>query len=199
VILSAQVVVPISLALARMRLMAYLSDDSDNGASSQATEDQHATQVRAGVAFLSGQVVVETLDPVMTGERTVVAVRWTAGGSTGALFPTLDANLDLRPGDPGETTIMLIGSFLPVRVLGAAVDRLVLHELATSTVRDFLTRIAARVTHPDSVSMSFPDRIRGPRRLLTRPTIQGPGHSGSLFPIAALTLASHSEHGPPPR
>jgi hypothetical protein len=149
-ILSDQVAVPIAPALARTRLMGYLCDGSADGASSEATEDQRTAQVRAGVAFLSKRVVVETLDPISRGERTVIAVRWTVSGGTGRRFPTLDANLELRPGNPGETTIVLIGSYRPpVRALVAAVDRMVLHELATSTVRDFLTRIAARLTRAE--------------------------------------------------
>jgi hypothetical protein len=148
-ILSDQIDVAISPAVTRNRLMDYLRDTSSVGATSEATEDQHGLHVRAGVALLSKQVVVQALDPVVSAQRTMIPIRWTATGVTGPLFPTLDANLELRPSDAGGTRIVLIGSYLPpLGALGAVVDRMILRQLATATVRNFLARIAVRVAHP---------------------------------------------------
>jgi hypothetical protein len=148
-ILREQIEVPVLPAAVLHRLISYLSDVTPEGASSEATQDQRSSHVRAGFAFLSKQVLVQTLEPTVTGARTIVPVRWTATGITGPLFPTLDANIELRQTACG-TEIALVGSYLPpMGALGAAVDRLVLHELATATVGNFLGRIAARVTLPE--------------------------------------------------
>jgi hypothetical protein len=75
------------------------------------------------------------------------AIRWEATGTGGALFPVLDADIRLVPAGDRSTVLGLTGSYRPpFGPLGAALDRAILHRVAAATIRNFLARVAARIT-----------------------------------------------------
>ena len=77
----------------------------------------------------------------------VLTLRWEATGPGGGLFPALDADITLTPAGPDQSLLTLDGAYRPpLAALGASLDRLVLHRVATPTVRSLLDRIAAAIT-----------------------------------------------------
>lgn len=66
-----------------------------------------------------------------------------------AMFPVIDADLEVEPIDPSGTMVSLLGSYEPpLGALGAAVDRLVLHQMAELTLKGFFhDLLRGLVTH----------------------------------------------------
>jgi hypothetical protein len=126
------------------RLQARLTADGLAAESAASFAQEHTLLVRAGVPGLSKNVAMMTLPAYQRGEVTVIAFRWVATGPLGELFPTLEANLELEPTDDGRTRVVLLGSYqAPLRRLGASIDRLVLHAVATTTIHGFLAQVTA--------------------------------------------------------
>jgi hypothetical protein len=127
-------------------------------ASKTAYEDRVTGLLRVGPARpLAAKLVrVSVLDPVYRGDVMTVALRWEATGSAGALFPVLDADIsiaplgeaDARAGDR-SARIALSGVYRPpLGRLGAGLDQVVLHRVASATMRTLLHSIANAVTNP---------------------------------------------------
>jgi len=128
----------------RQRLAARLTADGLHAESAASFEHEHTLLLRAGVHGLSKTVAMLTLPAYPRGEVTVTPLRWVATGPMGELFPTLEANLEVEPTDDGRTRLVLIGSYQPpLRRLGASIDRLAMHTVATTTVHGFLTQVTA--------------------------------------------------------
>jgi hypothetical protein len=58
-------------------------------------------------------------------------------------FPVLDADIRLN-GDGGQSSRMVLSACyrLPLGTIGAGLDRLLLHKVATATIKTFLARLA---------------------------------------------------------
>jgi hypothetical protein len=71
-------------------------------------------------------------------------MRWEATGVTGGLFPVMDANITLTTED-GEATQMTLTAVYrpPLGALGAGLDRVLLHKVATATVHSLMTNMAS--------------------------------------------------------
>jgi hypothetical protein len=83
----------------------------------------------------------------------VLAVRWEAVGPGGGLFPVLDADITLTPHGEPATLLALTGAYRPpLGVIGAALDRAVLHRVATATVQGFVDRIGNAIADPPAAS-----------------------------------------------
>jgi hypothetical protein len=101
-------------------------------------------------------VRVHVLDPVYRGEIMRTGMRWEAAGPAGGLFPVLDADITIAPADergapaPGPAARLVVaGAYRPpLGRLGAGLDRVVLHRVATATVRHLLHGVAQRITDP---------------------------------------------------
>ena len=114
--------------------------------------------LRVGPAgFAAAKLVrVSLLDPVYRDEVMTVGLRWEATGPAGSLFPLLDANISIRPGQDEGTAegkqtarLALTGSYRPpLGRLGAALDQVALHGVATATTRALLQNVAAALTSP---------------------------------------------------
>ncbi len=136
---------PVAVAVAR------IGRDFDvgafDGAVSADFSDTHESLVRAGVAGITKKVAVAALPPRITGQGVVIPMRWQAVGPAGELFPTLDANLTLRPAEHGCTLLTLTGSYLPpFGRVGAVLDQLLLHQVARTTLQRFLSALATTAT-----------------------------------------------------
>lgn len=97
-----------------------------------------------------------------------LALRWQAIGPEGGLFPALDADLTLTAEGESATVLSLAGAYRPpLGTVGAALDRAVLHRVATATVRAFLGRVADAIAHP--AAAAEPGRDGGQAGPLWRP------------------------------
>ncbi len=77
--------------------------------------------------------------------RLTVPLSWTAEGST-ALFPRMDADLMLATLGPDASQLSLRGSYTPpMGAVGRALDRMLMHRVAESSVKGFVDRIAGSI------------------------------------------------------
>ena len=148
---SASVAVDVPLGVAQHRLLEYLHRGDLDALASAAYGDGVTAFARAGVPGLSKTVEIQSVPAYQRGLTTVVPLRWVATGALGSAFPVLDANLELTAGEAG-TEPVVVGSYRPpFGVVGAAIDRLVMHGVAQATVRRFAAQLAG-VASGDPVS-----------------------------------------------
>ena len=143
---------PIGLAMAQARL-ANLSRGSLARWSQDSYDETMTGLLSVGplgaVPGLSRQVTVSFLDLATRPGQAVLGMRWQARGVGGSLFPTLDANLVLTADGPDATVLRIEGAYRPpLGALGARLDQMVLHRVATATIRGFVNRVADAVLNP---------------------------------------------------
>ncbi len=91
------------------------------------------------------KVVIEFRDPVRFPSRTVLPMTWRAA-SQQALFPTLEADLEVAELGPAMTQFSISARYTPpLGTVGGAIDRALLHRVAEATVKDFLDRAGKKV------------------------------------------------------
>jgi len=144
--------------VARARFLRLAHGDLLDGLSRDAYTDGQVGELRVGpfgsVPGMSKLVRVSLLDPVYRDEIMTVGLRWEATGPAGSLFPVLDANISILPGqnegtaDSKQTArLALTGSYRPpLGRLGTALDKVALHRVATATIRALLQDVAAALT-----------------------------------------------------
>jgi hypothetical protein len=143
----AEVRAEVSAAVAAERLASLVSDRPLTEVSRQAWADGFAWV--GPVPALSKLVRVQFSEPVRRGAVTVIALRWEATGATGRIFPVLDADITLAPDGEEATLLGLDGVYGPPGgAVGAGLDRVLLHRIATATIRSFLARIADAIASP---------------------------------------------------
>ena len=87
-----------------------------------------------------GRVDVET--PYCRGDAWVLPFHWRAIGAA-ALFPQIEAELQVAPLGDGEVRISLSGNYRPpLGEVGHVADAVLLHRLAERSMRVFLTTLA---------------------------------------------------------
>ena len=163
---------------AAARLIAFLKQPAWNTASQAAYASGQEVLAQIGpfgaVAGLSKLVRIDFLDPKDEGNALSVALRWEAMGSTGGLFPVLDADLILFPEEGSSTTshcaaparLRLLYSYrAPLGRLGAALDAAVLNRVAGATVRSLLDNLAGLLADPQPGQVEAP----APGRLSSGP------------------------------
>lgn len=167
-------------AAARARLAAQVHGDALNQASHAAHQRGLQGLARVGplgdVPGASKLVRVRLLDPVCRDGVMTVGLRWEATGTTGGLFPVLDADITLRPAAGDATSLRMIASYrAPLGRLGAGLDKAILHRVATVTIRALFADIAGVLTHPAAAAESRTGRIHRTGRRSS-----GPGQRGRL-------------------
>jgi hypothetical protein len=98
------------------------------------------TEVGIGPAghALRKQVQVDFGPVVRYPSRTSLAMTWRPTGA-GALFPALEADLEIGPLGGQRTQLGLNARYRPpLGTVGRAIDRALLHRVAEATVKDFL-------------------------------------------------------------
>ena len=76
-------------------------------------------------------------------------LRWEVAGPGGGLFPVLDADITLISAGTHSTTLTLTGAYRPPPgAVGAGLDRAIVHQIATATIRALLHRVAQAIAHP---------------------------------------------------
>lgn len=144
---SAEQALTVSFAAASARLAQLLSGAGLNDASREIYEGGVAYLLRVGPAWpvpgTSRLVRVLFTEPAYRDKELAVGLRWEATGMTGGLFPALDADIRLTPAGEQQALVTLTGSYRPpFGALGAGLDRLLLHTVATATINALLTQVA---------------------------------------------------------
>jgi hypothetical protein len=114
-----------------------------------ATQDGDSFQMRVGPSWAAGIVTHEvnvTLWPLRErGFALARSITWTPNDWQ-FLFPLLEGDLELAPLGPTKCRISLAATYTPaLGRFGAQVDRALLHRVAASTVRSFLTQVATKL------------------------------------------------------
>lgn len=109
--------------------------------------------VRIGPSWAAGRVTHEvhvTLgSPRERDDALVVPLAWEPSGLR-TLIPSLDGDLEIAPLGPNLCRITLSATYVPpLGEFGAVLNHALLHRVATSTVRSFLTRVAKCVDARD--------------------------------------------------
>jgi hypothetical protein len=136
---------------ARARLTQLIDDGNLTEVSRDAYEAALPGLMRVGpfgdAAGFSKLVQVRILGPVWRDGTWTVWLRWEAVGATRGLFPVLDADLMLMAEGGEKTRVMLNGCYRPpLGRLGEGLDRVVLHRIASATIRALLRSIADELT-----------------------------------------------------
>jgi hypothetical protein len=114
-----------------------------------ATQDGDIFQMRIGPSWAAGivtrEVNVTLWPPRERGFALARSLTWTPSDWQ-FLFPLLDGDLELAPLGPDHCRISLAATYTPaLGRFGAQVDRALLHHVAASTVRSFLTQMATKL------------------------------------------------------
>jgi hypothetical protein len=153
VFLTDQVIVHADFDAARAGLAQLAASGALFGSAQDAYGGTTAAIARVGVAGISKLVRVQASELAGTADSAGLAIRWEAAGSGSGLFPVLDADVRLAPAGQQLTLLTLAGSYRPpFGRAGEAVDRAVMHRVATATVRNFLASMAAVLTRQDTES-----------------------------------------------
>jgi len=112
---------------------------------SAAEEYGETLQLRVGPGWAPARVAREVLvtlgSPHDRGDALVVPIAWEPS-ELPALFPSLEGDIALAPRGPDRCRLTLSASYVPpLGELGRRLDRVLLHRVARSTVRSFLTRV----------------------------------------------------------
>ena len=160
---------PVGIETARARLANLIGSEAFMAAAQQTYTDGITGRLRVGphgsTPVLSRLVEVSFRDLVSHGDQVLLTLRWKAVGPGGALFPVLDADITLTPGEAGRqddaeatrpgttrsqtTELRLDGAYRPpFGAAGAGLDRAILHRVATATIRAFVTQVADAIASP---------------------------------------------------
>ncbi|HXJ64072.1 MAG TPA: hypothetical protein VNN79_09985 [Actinomycetota bacterium] len=126
--------------------------------------DQEGVHLLTSVGFGMGihvrkRVEVEVEPPLTVPGRTVVPIRWSTGAEHSPL-PSMEGDLELAPFGPGVTHLAMSGRYTPpLGRAGEAIDRALLNRVAEATVRDFVQRVAGRITET-TARRHHPSRVR---------------------------------------
>jgi hypothetical protein len=136
----------VGFAVARDRLRQLAEDGALLGTSEDAYDHGNTGLERVGVPGLSKLIRVQVRELAWTDRSVGLAIRWEATGPGGGLFPVLDADLTMAPIGERATILTLAGAYRPpLGAMGAALDRAILHRVASATIRAFLTQVARRI------------------------------------------------------
>jgi len=134
---------------------ARLANLAHGGQLRRASESAHkwgADQAQVsplGAPGMSRLVKVQVRHLVTHEDSAVWALRWEATGSTGALFPVLDADITLTQAGEQATVLAVSGAYRPpLGSLGAGLDRAIMHLVAEATIRAFTRQIGAAIVNP---------------------------------------------------
>jgi len=160
VFVSDEIVVPVGFATAQDRLAHIIRHDALQDASADAYDGGVVTLLRVGPFPLASRLVrAQFREPVKRDGSCMLALRWQATGPGGAVFPVLDADITLTQEPHAAVRLALVGTYRPpLGLVGAGLDRAVMHRVAAATIRKFLSSISAALADPQAVSPEAPER-----------------------------------------
>jgi hypothetical protein len=141
--------------VATARLIHLINRGALHAPSEAAFEEGFAAVLRVGpfgsARGLSKLVRVRLMEPIRRGITMSVALRWEATGATGELFPVLDADLILARHGSDQVLLRLTGTYRPpFGRAGAALDRAIMHRIATATIQSLLGSVADAIADPEA-------------------------------------------------
>lgn len=137
----------VSFAVAQNRLRQLAESGILLGSSEDAYGHGTIGFERVGVNGLSKLVRVQVRELSWTDRSVGLAIRWEATGPGGGLFPVLDADITMVPAGERATILAMAGAYRPpLGAMGAALDRAILHRVASATIRAFLVQVAHRIS-----------------------------------------------------
>lgn len=103
--------------------------------------------VGKGPASVAKAVRMQVGDPIQAREETTVPVIWEATGPSG-LFPKMEGSLIMAAVGADLTQLAFRGTYdPPMGALGRALDKVLMHRLAESSVKGFVDRIGEALSH----------------------------------------------------
>ncbi|HLK02191.1 MAG TPA: hypothetical protein VKU39_20095 [Streptosporangiaceae bacterium] len=149
--ISADTTVAVDFGTASTRLADLARGDGLHQDSGDLYDSAVERLVRVGpagsVPGISKLVRVRFTDPVRRPGELAVGLRWEATGAAGKLFPALDADIRLIADGHAGTQLVVTGSYRPpFGMVGAEIDRRVLHGVADATIKQLLRQVARRLT-----------------------------------------------------
>ena len=133
---------------------ARLANLARGGLLRRASENAHRwgadqAKVSLGAPGVSKLVQVQIRHLVTNEDSAIWALRWEANGTTGGLFPVLDANITLTGAGEQATVLAVCGAYRPpLGSLGAGLDRAVMHLVAEAAIRAFTRQVGAAIVNP---------------------------------------------------
>jgi hypothetical protein len=113
---------------------------------------RHGEALLAEVGFetagrrVQRKVELEIAEPIRMGFSTLLPIKWRAAGLSG-LFPVMEADIEVAALGRSRTQLSFNGRYSPpLSVVGQAVDRVLFHRVAEATTKDFVERMAARLS-----------------------------------------------------
>jgi hypothetical protein len=151
VFVSGEASLDVSFTAAQARLTYLIRGGWLGNASAQAYSDGITGLAWLGplgpALCLSKLVQARFQDLKASGDSARLALRWEVAGPSGGLFPALDADMTLTPAGEHSATLRLTGVYrTPLGTAGA--DWMIVHRVATATIRAFLHLITEALTHP---------------------------------------------------
>lgn len=149
--LSDQRVLLVSMNAAQARLAELVHGGWLRGASESAYQEGGVDSLLrvgpfGGLPGVSRLVRVQFLEPVERDGCMTMGMRWEGLGATGGLFPVLDADIGLAAEGDQRTLMTLTAVYRPpLGVLGAGLDRVLMHRVATATIRSLMTHMSNAV------------------------------------------------------
>jgi hypothetical protein len=94
---------------------------------------------------LEKQVRIDLGPSFRLASKTILPMTWRATG-TEALFPSLEADLEVAALGPSRTQLSISARYRPpLGPVGRAIDKTLLHRVAEATLKDFLDRTAEKL------------------------------------------------------
>jgi hypothetical protein len=149
---------PVSFPTACDRLAAWvarggLRDSSESAFAGGMAELTLRVGPLGDLPGVSKLVAVRFLRPATQMGALTQGLRWEATGRAGGLFPVLDADIRLAAEGTRRTRLSLAGSYRPpLGRVGAALDRVVLGQVANATIGALLHDLAGALDGPDTAA-----------------------------------------------
>jgi hypothetical protein len=113
---------------------------------------RHGESLLAEVGFdtpgrrIQKKVELEIAQPIRLGFSTLLPITWRPAGLT-SLFPVMEADIEVAALGHSRTQLSFNGRYKPpLSVVGQAADRVLLHRVAEATTKDFLEKMARKLS-----------------------------------------------------
>jgi hypothetical protein len=151
---------PIPVASAIERLDFVMASQRLDDLSDEAYEAGLVTLAKVGpfgaVRGLSKAVRLQMLERRRVEGGVRVPLRWVATGSTGQLYPTLDADLDITAIGERRCALSVNAVYTPpLGAAGASIDWLLLHLAARATMRSLLRGLGHSLSDPSPAAAAY--------------------------------------------
>jgi hypothetical protein len=150
VLVSEETRVPAAFRTASARLANLARGGSLLRISEDAYGDAAESLLQAGPASRAAQQIRAECRYLATGSHSaVVTLHWEVTGATSVQLPVLDADGTVLPAGDDSSLLRFDGAYpAPLGSAGAGPDSIILHHVASATIRTFADRIADLIAAP---------------------------------------------------